>query len=463
MIPILYEKDETEFKSNGLGRLRSCLRCECTEERNGIYEVVFEYPVDGSHYKDITLGRIIAAEHDESGEVEPFDIYAYSRPINGVVTFHARHISYRQSDMVTYGTGIINLRGAFTMLRNAVPSNPFTYDTDMGDKIGTMGAANGVPRSVREMLGGVEGSILDTYGGEYEWNRFKVTLWQNRGEVRNFTIRYGVNMTEFTEDMDYSESFTAVLPYWTKDDVMVRGSMESSRNTGYNGRESCRALDLSSQFEEQPTLAQLATVARSYLNSKQPYLPSRNIKIDFVRMQDSDEYHQFANLQKCRLCDSVRVVFPLYGIEGTIKIVKVVWDVLLERYIEMELGNLSTSLAEALGISSDGGEKSAILSSGTDGIWTYRKYPDGKYHAWYEGGINLTAGTAMGGGYFHTAQSSLTPPSFSKEVTSMTGACNGAILMAYLGHSPNYESYWWNGSSGALTSIQVRLDMYGTY
>ena len=87
MIPILYEKSEIDFNSNGLGRLRDCIRCEVTEERNGIYECEFEYPINGLHYKDIILGRIIAVEHDESGNVQPFDIYAYSKPINGVVTF----------------------------------------------------------------------------------------------------------------------------------------------------------------------------------------------------------------------------------------------------------------------------------------------------------------------------------------------------------------------------------------
>ena len=181
MNPILYESNETEFTSNGLGRLRDCIRCEVTEERNGIYECEFEYPVTGAHYSEITLGRIIAVEHDESGEVEPFDIYSYSRPINGVVTFHACHVSYRQRGLVVSGTDINSLSSAFAMLKASTPENPFSYDTDM-IKEGYMGAANGIPRSVREMLGGVEGSILDAYGGEYEWNTWKVMLWKARGK-----------------------------------------------------------------------------------------------------------------------------------------------------------------------------------------------------------------------------------------------------------------------------------------
>ena len=41
MIPILFEKDETQFDNNGLGRLRDMISCIVTEERNGIYECDF--------------------------------------------------------------------------------------------------------------------------------------------------------------------------------------------------------------------------------------------------------------------------------------------------------------------------------------------------------------------------------------------------------------------------------------
>ena len=86
------------------------------------------------------------------------------------------------------------------------------------------------------------------------------------------------------------------------------------------------------------------------MRNNQTYLPSRNIKVNFVKLADTEEYKQYAPLQKCLLCDSVNVVFPRYNMEGVFKIVRVVWDVLQERYTEMELGNLSTSLAQALGI-----------------------------------------------------------------------------------------------------------------
>ena len=116
MIPILYESTETAFETNGIGRLRDCLACKVTEERNGIYECEFEYPVGGAHYDEIQPGRIIGVTHDESGDIQPFDIVGYSRPINGVVTFHAVHISYRLGGMLIWAKNVGTLSTAIDKL-----------------------------------------------------------------------------------------------------------------------------------------------------------------------------------------------------------------------------------------------------------------------------------------------------------------------------------------------------------
>ena len=354
MIPILYESDEINFISNGIGRLRDCIRCEVTEERNGIYECEFEYPVTGQHFNDITCGRIIAVEHDETGDVQPFDIISYTRPLNGVVTFHAQHISYRQKGITVIassGSGGRSLPGIFATLKSGWPSNPFSYYSDISGQR-RVAAFDLTPRTVRQLLGGVEGSILDAFGGEYEWDKFQVNLWKARGTPKDYTIRYGVNLLEFQEELDSSEVFDACIPYWKGEDdlVLADPAMITSGDTPLGGRTVCVPLDVTDQFEEKPTQQQVTAAGTTYMNGSRSYLPSQTISINFVRLQDSDEYEEYADLQKCALCDSVKVVFPMYGVTGSFKIVKVVWDVLLERYISMELGNLYTTLSQALGI-----------------------------------------------------------------------------------------------------------------
>lgn len=362
MIPILYDKTETAFTSNGLGRLYDITECTVTEERNGIYECSFSYPVTGAHFDEIVPGQIIGVTHDGTDDVQPFDIVSVSRPIGGVVTFHAVHISYRLSKMVATGSNINSLQDALDLLTTATPDSLFAYSTDQGDESGYMAAADGTPRTVRQLLGGVEGSILDTYGGEYEFDKFNVTLWNERGITRDFTIRYGVNLVDYNEDTDYSESYTAVIPYWTGRgtngaDVTVIGDVVDLGNVSYTGRTECIPLDLKDKFQTQPTTAQLETEALKRIRSA--YLPKQSIKVDFIQLADTPEYAEYAPLMQCRLCDQIPVMLPMYGVSANFKIVKTVYNVLLDRFDSLELGELSTTLSQALGIASTLGSTTA--------------------------------------------------------------------------------------------------------
>ena len=355
MIPILYDSNETNFVSNGLGRLRDIASCRVTEGRNDVFECDFEYPVNGQNYDRIQLGRVISAQYDDSGDIQPFDIVSHSKPIGGVVRFHAVHISYRQSKIVVSGTGINNLSAALAMLANSEPDNPFTYETDKVSA-GYLAAADGTPRSVKSVLGGMEGSILDTYGGEYKFNKFLVSLMTSRGSDRGFTIRHGVNLLDYSDDTNYMESYNSCIPYWSGSDssgnpLIVKGNRVDLDLPSYSGRTECIPLELTGKFETQPTAAQLEAAARTFMQSNQVNLPAQTIRVNFIRLQDSPEYAEYAALFNCRLCDTVRVVFPRYNVDGKFKIVKTVYDPLMERYEEMELGALSTTLSQALGLS----------------------------------------------------------------------------------------------------------------
>ena len=379
MIPIIYEKTETSFISNGLGRLRDCISCIVTEERNGVFECDFEYPISGVHYELIQLGRIIGVTHDDNGDIQPFDIVSYSRPINGVVTFHAVHISYRQSYLTVTGSNINSLADAFTLLESAEPSNPFTYTTDKASS-GYLAAADGIPRTVRSMLGGVEGSILDAYGGEYKFDKFSVFLASARGTDRDFSIRYGVNMLDYNEEGDASETYSSVIPYWTDGTTTIIGDRQDGANVTVSGRNECVPLDVSDKFENAPTKAQVEAAGLAALNGKNTALPTQNIKVSFVRLQDMGEFAEYENLLHCELCDTIKVVFPGYNTSGNFKIVKTVWDALKDRFDEMELGTLSTTLAEALGIT-NGNESNSGGSAKPTYSWVTKTSPSTNFPA----------------------------------------------------------------------------------
>ena len=349
MIPILFDKTETAFTSNGIGRLRDCISCIVTEERNGIFECDFEYPMDGANYDLIQVGRIVGVRHDESSDIQPFDIVSFTKPIDGVVSFHCVHISYRQSYLTFTASNVNTLADAFTALGTAEPTNPFTYWTDKSSS-GYCGCMDGTPRTVRQALGGIEGSILDAYGGEYEWDKWQVKLHSARGQYRDFSIRYGVNMLDYNEEYDSSGCYSTCIPYWTDGTTTVVGDKQTSGGVNPSGREQCVPLDVSEKFEDQPTKAEVEAMGLSVMTSQNPTVPSQNITVSFVRLQDMGEFADYQNLLQCKLCDTINVIFPDFNSSGQFKIVKTVWNVLTSKYDEMELGDLSISLSEALGI-----------------------------------------------------------------------------------------------------------------
>lgn len=403
MIPILFEKTETAFNNNGIARLRDCISAVVSEERNGIYELDFEYPVNGANYEQIQCGRLVGVTHDESGDIQPFEIVGQTRPINGVVSFHCVHLSYRQSQMVVRAVSVNSLSQAFQLFSIASPSNPFTYEADF-TATGFMAASDGVPRTVRQFLGGVRGSVLDTYGGEFEWDKWRVILHQNRGELKDFAIRYGVNLLDYNDETSYQGTFTSCVAFWKNDAEIVTVTATLNEN-GYNGNDIRVPLDLSDKFEEKPTTTQLENEALAYMQRNQTNIPTQSIRVDFVRLADMGEFSQFQDLLKCKLCDSIKVIFPMYGVSASFKIVKTEWNVLEGKYIGMELGTLSTTLSEALGIgetsSTSGGGSGLdyIIEEGTEGIWTWRKWASGVAECWGTMIQNITSWNAWGSLY----------------------------------------------------------------
>lgn len=349
MIPILYDKTETAFTSNGLGRLPDCTKCTVTEERNGIYECQFVYPVTGARYEDITEGRYIAVTHDDQGDVQPFEIYSRTAPLNGLVTFYAHHISYAlRHIMLKPFTAHSAVQAMAGMKTNVWQNNPFTFWTDK-ETTGSFSVT--YPRSIKEMLMGTEGSVLDAFGGgEYEWDGLTVKLYAQRGIDTGVEIRYGKNLTNLNHTVDTSGCYTSVAPFWrSPDDEIVYLDEGFVTSASATGDIKPVTLDLSEKWDSAPTQEQLRVEALRRLNNNQPWLPKENIKVNFVALWQTEEYANVAPLQRVSLCDTVSVIYPELGVDVVQqKVIKVVYNVLLDRYDSLELGTVKGSLSSVM-------------------------------------------------------------------------------------------------------------------
>lgn len=376
MIPILYDSYEVEFTSNGLGRLADCTRCVVTEECNGIYECEFEYPISGEMYSKISEGCVIAATHDDGHDIQPFDIYARSAPLDGVVTFYAHHISYRMNNIILKPFTAESCAAALAdMATKTYNRNPFTFWTD---KSVSSTWTNSVPLSVRAALAGESGSILDVYGkGEYQFDKWTVRLYANRGSDNGVSIRYGVNLIDLMQEYDQSETYTAAAPFWKSNEdntvvtlpegiivstlvesKMVPWTTESGEiiTTGdgdpiYVSIPTIKpvAMDLSEAFQDEPTVEQLRAEALRRLNNSEAWLPDDNITVKFVDLANTEDYKDVAALQRVRLCDKVSVYCGPLGVSAVkMQVIRVVYNTLTESYDEIELGKAKTTFASTI-------------------------------------------------------------------------------------------------------------------
>ena len=215
LVAILYKANETDFSHLGLGVLNESISILITEERNGIFELEMKYPTTANRFKDLKLDRLIKADANHKLKDQRFKIIRISKPMAGVVTVFAEHISYLSQDLalkpsVSYDG---NANAALnTWKNNIVVAHPFTTYSD----IATTGSGKWSIKDLenaRQALGGISGSILDSYGGEYEFDNYDIRLYANRGRQSDMLIAYGRNLTELTQEETIDSTFTSIYPY----------------------------------------------------------------------------------------------------------------------------------------------------------------------------------------------------------------------------------------------------------
>lgn len=349
MIPRLYPADEREFDNNGIGRLSDALSATVYEELNGEYEATIQYPITGAHYDAIKIRSIIVLKTDPVSNPQPMRVYRITRPINGVVTIYLRHIAYDLAGIVvepyTAPTVDLALQG---LAGNASTTCPFTFWTD---KTTAARFSLATPAAIFTIMGGVEGSILDVYGGEYEYDAYTVKLHNHRGSDNGVRIKYGKNMTALTQDLDASDLYTGVYPYWRAADesgdvlTLPEGIIYLSDAFDFT---QILALDLSFEFFNQPTEDQLRAAAQEYISRNSLGTPSNSITVSFAQLEQSAEYKDLTQLERVLLGDTVHVRYDDLGVNATARVVAIEYNALLERYDAVTIGRVRSNVADTL-------------------------------------------------------------------------------------------------------------------
>ncbi len=359
MIPILYDETEIEFTSNGIGGLCDTAFCNVTEERNGIYEIELRYPLSGALFEYINEGCYIKAKPNETSDPQIFRIYQSSKPISGQVTFRGEHISYELKGCPIDSIVISNAT-ATEALNKILDASLVPHKYRGISDIPLRASTSFSFISARAALGGVEGSLLDTYGGEFEFDNYTVKLHADRGRETGIIIAYGKNLTDFKQEKNISETYTAIFPYakYTPDAKGGETSKEITVtlhekviHTIETNHPNVFIKDFTDEFSESEAIteAALRSKTESYIKTSGFDKPSVSINVSFVHLWQSPEYSErYAALERVSLCDTVTVNFEKLGVSVKAKVIKTVYDTLKEKYISIELGDAKSNFADTI-------------------------------------------------------------------------------------------------------------------
>ena len=350
MIPVLYKANSTNFDTYGIGVLKDCTSCEVTEERNGAFECQFKYPIHGTLYKEITTERLVKAKPNDTAADQVFRIYRISTPINGEVTVYAQHLSYDLLGVAALQRASDSISPSLAMERvfqnTATPHN-FTCQTGYS---AAKAFSVSKPQSVRACLGGVSGSFLDLWGGEFEWDNFNVIHHQGRGQKTGVVIEYGKNLTDLEHENENTDVYTDLLPYavitaedGTETVITLSEVLIPIAETTLVQRKTL-IRDFTEYFDELNPISEsgLRAFAYKYLSNNPLGISTPTVKVAFEPLWKQPEYA--AVLERVSLCDTVTIRHSVLGITAKAKVITTVYDTLAEKYISITLGSAKANL-----------------------------------------------------------------------------------------------------------------------
>lgn len=358
MRPILYNANETAFETYGLGEI-DATKAQVTRERNGNYTLYIEYPASGLLAGTFKNDMRIKSDAGLRTKNQTFFISRISKDSTGILKIYAKHISHLTEKMAirnnTNATGTAQSALAIWAL-NALGGIRFDTwsDIDLTSKTSWNIADF---KTARDALGGVKGSILDVWGGEYEFDNTVIRLHKQLGRKSPIVLEYGRNILRAEDDQDIEGAYTSVYPYATytpENQGTGEGGATSQQVTvelpekyvdspyiGLYNERRVLIVDFSSNFKDKevPTIDKLRRLAKEYAINNRLGLPKINTKIEYVDLSKTLDYKLTQILEEAELCDIVPVYYPQIGLTSEdAKLTTIVYDVLLEQNDSVEVG-----------------------------------------------------------------------------------------------------------------------------
>ena len=372
MKPILFNKNEQSFDTYGLGEL-NVTKGTVTRERNGNYTLYAEIPVNDPAVASLEKEMKLKADAGLRTKNQTFEISRIVKDSSNIVKIYGQHISHKLEYMaMTNGRAFSG--SAFTALAIWHNATIGDFRFDVWSDIQTTG--KGVfdiskMENARQALGGVEGSILDIYGGEYEFDNMTVRLHKQLGRTAPTVLEYGRNILSAESDETIESAYTSVLPFATytpdkpegdtsdsqPDPVTVtlpENYVDSKYKAVYAHRR-IKVVDFSSEFKSDskskdiPTPDKLRKIATDYMERNAIGKPKINIKIEYADLAKTLDYADNGWIEELELCDIVPIYYPQIGLtDESAKVTTITYDFVNERNESVEFGDIGTNVRSTM-------------------------------------------------------------------------------------------------------------------
>lgn len=368
MRPILFNKNEQSFDTYGLGEL-NVTKGTATRERNGNYTLYAEIPVNDPMVSILQKEMKLKADAGLRTKNQTFEISRVVKDSSNIVKIYGQHISHKLEYMA--------LRNATAFAGSAYSALAIWKGALIGDlrfdvwsDIQTVG--KGVfdiskMENARQALGGVEGSILDIYGGEYEFDNMTVRLHKQLGRTAPTVLEYGRNILSAESDETIESAYTSVLPFATYTPDKPEGDTSDSQpdavtvtlpedyvDSKYKdlyAHRRIKIVDFSSEFKSDgknkdiPTVEKLRKMATNYMDRNAIGKPKFNTKIEYADLARTLDYADRGWIEEVELCDIVPVYYPQIGLtDETLEITTITYDFVNERNESVEFGDIGTNV-----------------------------------------------------------------------------------------------------------------------
>lgn len=309
-----------------------------TEEINGDYSLKLTMPRGFSEIENEQIIKVPTPKTDQLFRVYNSDVDMLGNPV-----FYARHIFY---DLLDYFIEDTRPTGNGALAISKILENtPFTGTSD----IETVNTAYYQTMSPVKAVLGADNAFVTVWGGEAERDNFFVRMKKRIGADRSVSIRYRKNLTGLRLVTDLSGVFTKIMPTGLKEDgqtllKLPEKYVESPLIGNYVNVKTTRIhysdVKISEEMSESQALEALRNAAKQEFENGIDK-PQVTATVEFVPLQDTEEYKDFSVLEKVYIGDTVQIFHEDLKIELSTKVISYEFDALSQRYKKVILGNIN--------------------------------------------------------------------------------------------------------------------------